>query len=158
MEIMKNQWHFFVFGELEVWQIYNIANLEIEVLPMAQFGEMLSELRQDKKITQEQLGNAIFVTAGTVSNYENNVHLPDVEKLVLLADYFDVTVDYLLGRSQWNLSPQIFQEMIAPDKTLGDFVEMFSKLSEDRKRALLLILKDMQLGMWVSSYNTKEST
>ena len=57
---------------------------------MAQFGEILAELRHDKKLTQEQLGKIIFVTTGTISNYENNVHFPDVEKLEALADFFDV--------------------------------------------------------------------
>lgn len=124
---------------------------------MAQFGDMLAELRQDKKMTQEQLGDVIFVTAGTISNYENNVHLPDVEKLVLLADFFGVTTDYLLGRSSWNLSPNVFQQLIAPDETLGDFIESFSKLSRERKEALLLVMRDMQLGMLVTHYSKKEN-
>lgn len=125
---------------------------------MAQFGDMLAELRQDKKMTQEQLGDVIFVTAGTISNYENNVHLPDVEKLVLLADFFGVTTDYLLGRSLWNLSPDVFQQLIAPDETLGNFIESFSKLSQERKEALLLVMRDMQLGMLVTHYSKKENT
>ena len=125
---------------------------------MAQFGDMLAELRQDKKMTQEQLGDVIFVTAGTISNYENNVHLPDVEKLVLLADFFGVTTDYLLGRSSWNLSPNVFQQLIAPDETLGNFIESFSKLSQERKEALLLVMRDMQLGMLVTHYGKKENT
>ena len=49
---------------------------------MATFGELLAELRQDRHLTQEQLGKEIYVTAGTISNYENDVHFPDVEKLI----------------------------------------------------------------------------
>lgn len=45
---------------------------------MAQFGDMLSELRKDKNLTQRQLGDIIFVTNGTISNYEKNNYLPDV--------------------------------------------------------------------------------
>ena len=66
---------------------------------MATFGELLEELRKDHRLSQKQLADVIAVTTGTVSNYENNQHLPDIEKLIMLADYFGVTTDYLLGRS-----------------------------------------------------------
>lgn len=55
---------------------------------MAQFGDLLAELRQDRGLTQSELGKVISVTSGTISNYEHGFHLPDLEKLVLLADYF----------------------------------------------------------------------
>ena len=51
---------------------------------MAQFGDLLAELRQDRGLTQSELGKVISVTSGTISNYEHGFHLPDLEKLVLL--------------------------------------------------------------------------
>lgn len=48
---------------------------------MAEFKELLVELRQDKKMTQEELAQILFVTSGTISNYETGAHLPDIEKL-----------------------------------------------------------------------------
>lgn len=60
---------------------------------MAQFGDLLAELRQDRGLTQSELGKVISVTSGTISNYEHGFHLPDLEKLVLLADYFGVSTD-----------------------------------------------------------------
>lgn len=54
---------------------------------MATFGELLQELRKDHRLSQKQLADVIAVTTGTVSNYENNQHLPDIEKLIMLADY-----------------------------------------------------------------------
>ena len=79
---------------------------------MAQFGDLLSELRQDRKMTQKQLAKAIFVTTGTISNYENNVHFPDVEKLLALSKYFNVTIDYLLGQTDCDLPVEVFSETI----------------------------------------------
>ena len=49
---------------------------------VATFGELLAELRQDKGLTQKQLGRVLSVSTGTISNYENGVHYPDLEKLV----------------------------------------------------------------------------
>ena len=43
---------------------------------MARFGEILAELRQDRGLTQETLARTLFVTAGTISNYENSAHFP----------------------------------------------------------------------------------
>ena len=48
---------------------------------MARFGELLAELRKDSGMTQKQLAERLHVSVGTVSNYENGVHLPDLEKL-----------------------------------------------------------------------------
>ena len=71
---------------------------------MAHLGDILMELRQDAGMTQRELGNILHVSPGTISNYENGVHLPDVEKLLVFADYFNVTTDYLLCRTSLTLS------------------------------------------------------
>ena len=63
---------------------------------MASFGELLRELREDKRITQKELAQKICVTVGTIFNYENDQHLPDIEKLIMLANFFNVSTDYLL--------------------------------------------------------------
>ena len=76
---------------------------------MASFGELVRELREDKKMTQKDLAKKICVTIGTISNYENDQHFPDVEKLVMIADCFDVTIDYLLGRTVLIVLPLFFK-------------------------------------------------
>lgn len=57
----------------------------------------LKELRKEKKMTQEQLANAIQVTKLTVSNWENNKHPIKSDKVSVLADLFGVSIPYLLG-------------------------------------------------------------
>lgn len=123
---------------------------------MATFGEILQELRQDKKLSQKQLGDIIFVTTGTISNYENNHHFPDIDKLIMLADYFEVTTDYLLGRSSVNLSPDVFEDTVAQGKTLGSFIEDFKALSPDRQKMILLSMNDMKISMMLNQYSKKE--
>lgn len=123
---------------------------------MAQFGDLLAELRQDKKLTQKELAQVIYVTPGTISNYENNAHFPDVEKLIDLADFFGVTTDYLLGRSSFNIPLDIFNEQIAVGKTMGEFVGDVKNLSADRKRTLISMVKDMKIGEMLDSYDKKE--
>lgn len=123
---------------------------------MATFGELLQELRKDKRLSQKQLADVIAVTTGTISNYENDQHLPDIEKLIMLANYFDVTTDYLLGRSISRLSPDIFEEHLVPGRTLSSVLDDFRKLSSDRKNIVLFIMKDMEAGMAFEQYKKKE--
>lgn len=125
---------------------------------MTRFGEILAELRQDKALTQEQLAKILFVSKGTISNYENGVHFPDIEKLVALADYFGVTTDFLLGRVSSTLSPDAFDEPVFPGVTAGGFIEDIRKLPPDRKKALQVITRDMHLSMLLNQYNKKENT
>lgn len=100
---------------------------------MATFGELLAELRQDRHMTQDQLAKILYVSAGTISNYENNVHFPDVDRLAAMADYFNVTTDYLLGRCSVNVSPDVFEESITPGMTIGALIEEVKALSPERK-------------------------
>ena len=64
---------------------------------MRSFGEILASLREERGIYQKELAAILKVSVGTISNYENNIHFPDQEALIQLAEYFDVTIDYLLG-------------------------------------------------------------
>jgi transcriptional regulator with XRE-family HTH domain len=67
---------------------------------MAFDGDRLSELRNDKGLTQDELESIILKGKGSVSRYEKGARQADYETLVKLADYFDVSVDYLLGRTK----------------------------------------------------------
>ena len=62
-------------------------------------GERIKLLRDEFDLTQEDLGKKFFVTKGTVSKWENGHRSPEGITLSKLADLFDVSVDYLLGRT-----------------------------------------------------------
>lgn len=111
---------------------------------MAEFGDMLSELRHDRNLTQAELALEIYVTPGTISNYESNVHYPDVEKLKQLADFFNATTDYLLGRSKCSLSPAILEQKISDGRSWSEIIKDVQSLSPSRQRTLLLMLNDMK--------------
>lgn len=125
---------------------------------MASFGELLAELRQDRAMTQKQLAEILFVSVGTISNYEKGKHLPDVDRLIMIADYFNVTTDYLLGRSPFNLSPDVFSERIADHKTVGSIISDLKALPRDRQRILTTIINDMRLSMLLDEISHKENT
>jgi transcriptional regulator with XRE-family HTH domain len=64
-----------------------------------QFPSRLKALRLEKKMTQEELGKKINVTKVSVSGYESGNRSPDTDTLQKIAQVFDVSVDYLLGRT-----------------------------------------------------------
>ncbi|HJD23927.1 MAG TPA: helix-turn-helix transcriptional regulator [Firmicutes bacterium] len=59
----------------------------------------LKELRKSCSLSQRELGDALGLSKSSIGNYENGYRQPDMATLNLLADYFGVTVDYLIGRS-----------------------------------------------------------
>lgn len=60
----------------------------------------IRELRKAKKLTMKELGAIFCLSESTISLYENGKHYPDTETLFKLADFFNVSVDYLLGREE----------------------------------------------------------
>jgi len=62
-------------------------------------GERIAKLRLEKQMTQEELAKALQISRSALSLYELNKREPDAETLKKIADYFDVTIDFLLGRS-----------------------------------------------------------
>ena len=64
------------------------------------FGAMIKKLREQKDLKQEDIAKMMNVDRSTVGKWENGSSKPDYEKMLKLADYFKVTVDYLLGREE----------------------------------------------------------
>lgn len=106
-------------------------------------GDMIAELRSDNGLKQKQLAEILNVSPGTVSNYENGVYYPDIEKIVQLANLFHVTTDYLLGRTENNISPDLLNKRIADGKPIAKYIRILQSLPEDRQRAVIAILEDM---------------
>ena len=65
------------------------------------FAERLLELRKEKGISQAALAKALDVSYAVVCYWETDRSEPTAPNLVKLADFFEVTVDYLLGRVEY---------------------------------------------------------
>ena len=63
------------------------------------FGDILKKLRKDKNLTQDELAQKINNSRSNIANYENGKNMPSVEVLQKLSELFDVSTDYLLGKS-----------------------------------------------------------
>jgi MerR family transcriptional regulator, light-induced transcriptional regulator len=74
---------------------------------LADFATRLRELRKSKKMRQIDLAKQFGVAQTTIANYEQHSRFPDEDTLGVIASYFDVSLDYLLGRTDVNLLPAV---------------------------------------------------
>jgi transcriptional regulator with XRE-family HTH domain len=89
-----------------------------EVINMDTFAHRLKYLRNEYNLTGEELGQILNVTKVAISKWETGHRTPDVDMLVKIADYFDVTLDFLLGRTDDR------DTIIVKDKVDGHDIEI----------------------------------
>ena len=68
----------------------------------------IKELRTTKGISQAELGRFVGVERSTICQYEKGTRMPDNNILIKIADYFGVSVDYLLGRNEIKNPPNVY--------------------------------------------------
>jgi len=92
------------------------------------FGERLRYLRKKSKLTQQQLADVIGLSAPAIYSYENGTKEPSITNLNKLADYFGVSVDFLLCR-QDELKTLTKEDLPEELKSLGIDSIKINKLS-----------------------------
>ena len=113
---------------------------------MATVGERLKVLREGVGHSQKDLGKKIGVTQSAINRYENNQSEPTYKSLLFFADYFDVSMDYIFGRTD---QPQgklyDFKPKIEDNEDMRLFIEMCfdpnSPMSRKLKDTLLQMMK-----------------
>lgn len=88
------------------------------------------ELRKEKNIRQTELAKMLGVKQTAVSKWESGVAVPGAEKLSALADFYDVSVDYILGRTKFYY-PDKVGEFLAEDEKL--LVKSYRNLPDEWK-------------------------
>ncbi len=101
------------------------------------FGSLLAELRKERGILQKEVASCLNVTVATISNYENGVHTPDFETLVKLADFFDVSTDYLLQRTDYKAGINTLNEQLFVNYTVSDLLNAIIKLDPRSMESLV---------------------
>lgn len=101
----------------------------------------IRKLRNELGLTQEELGAKIGQTKSNISKYETGALEPSLQALGLLSDIFDVTIDYLVGKTD------IRKQALPAEKDYCELVSSFDSLSEESKKELekyvhLLKMKD----------------
>jgi len=97
-------------------------------------GQKIKHLREELNLTQEELGKILNVSKPTISRYEANTNEPNTDTLKKIAQYFNVSIDYLLDNSNKknpNIEINIQKEYTDTDKKILDDI---SSLDNDLKK------------------------
>lgn len=113
----------------------------------------IRDLREDKDLTQEALCKQLYMHKTTYTNYEQGKHTVPLDFAILIADFYDVSLDYIAGRTNFphgSANPELtFEEL--------NIVEKFSALTERNKGKLELFLDQLSEQQDNDSSNLKEA-
>ncbi|QXN67744.1 hypothetical protein [Mycolicibacterium phage J1] len=111
-----------------------------EEIFMSIFGKRLKELREEynevaaEKLTGAKLGEALGVSKQSVSKWENGLSYPDFDTIIKLSEIFNVSTDYLLGRTDIKNPSDEISNAIEDDPEL---IEFWNELKEREDLQLL---------------------
>ena len=102
--------------------------------------ENLRKLRVENGISQQQLGEALLVSQQSINKYENHNVEPDVQGLISIAEYFDVSLDYLVGRTEIREMVDKMKMSELTDEEMR-LISRFRVLAEEQKKAVMSVME-----------------
>jgi transcriptional regulator with XRE-family HTH domain len=117
----------------------------------ALFPSRLRELRNDAKLSQEQFSKEIGVTKSTISLYETGDNVPDIKTFTKIAEYFGVSFDFMLGKSESKI-----RENIDISKRLGlsdKAINVISNFDSEKQKILSTIIENDKFREILSGIN-----
>ncbi len=111
-------------------------------------GEKLRTLRESSALSQNEVARKLGITQASINRYESGVVTPTARALLWYADYFDVSLDYIFGRTDqpqgklYDYQPEKIKEKMANKQDWDEFVEAcFEPGSPMNERLKEMILK-----------------
>lgn len=97
----------------------------------------LKLLRKEYGISQQRLADEIGISQPSINKYENHDIEPEIEILIRLADYFNTSVDYIIGHTDVRRKIEHLEEY-ALNKTEADLITCFRSLNDDERQCISL--------------------
>ena len=108
-------------------------------------GNILKQLRKSKGVSADEVSKVLGISRQGYTNYENEIREPNINNLIKLAEYFEVTVDYLLGREEQKFIEDISKVTDSElDKML---IQFFVELPEKSKQGFRDYLLSVARGI-----------
>lgn len=102
----------------------------------------LKQLRTQKGISQQKLADAINISQQSINKYENHKIEPDIQTLIDLANFFETSIDYLVGHSDVNhVVEKITQYDLNKDEE--KIINNYRKLSAKQKECIRLVIENL---------------
>ena len=102
----------------------------------------LINLREVNFLTQTDIAHHLHLSSSTISHYEKGITVPPTEIIFRLAEFYDVTTDYILGRcaSKTNLN-DTYALKLTNEMTIGDAVEIMTKMNDAEREHLAYFIE-----------------
>lgn len=101
----------------------------------------LKKLRKDNKVSQQKLADEIGVSQQSINKYENHNIEPDIDTLIKISNFFNTSVDYLIGNTEINRVIENVYEYDLNDEE-KNLIENYRKLLPEQKNAIYLVIKN----------------
>lgn len=101
----------------------------------------LKNLRKIHGISQQKLGAAIGVSQQSINKYENHNIEPDINTLMLLADYFGTTIDYIVGYTDADPYSEPAANLSLSEKEI-EIICKFRRLNKKERQSIELIIEN----------------
>lgn len=106
-----------------------------------QLADRIKILRSQQGLTQQEMADLSGISRVALARYENQTRLPTVEKMIMLADFFGVTVDYLIGRVNQEQKESAVVDLSGFDPEL---VEAIRDVRPEEKTAVLALISGLK--------------
>lgn len=110
------------------------------------FGEKLYYLRTKQGVFQKELAAYLHLSISAVSSYENDVHSPDLKTLEKIAQYFHVSTDYLLGRTEYTAPIEDTDKELLKQYTVADIMNTIIELPPARREDIVSYIHLLKLS------------
>lgn len=102
--------------------------------------ENLKLLRKEKGISQQLLANAIGCSQQSINKYENHNIEPDIDTLIRIADYFETSVDFLIGHTEVRQKIEPVQTF-SLNESEGTLLTSYRSLNQKQRRAVKVVIE-----------------
>lgn len=120
------------------------------------FGKRIAELRIEKNLTQKELAKKLNVSSAAIGMYETEQRKLDIDKIFSFCDFFGVSTDYLLGRSQQrNIFTSFDNNNLNLTEDKKQLLNLYSKL-DDRNKTSIIMMSQTLLSTQPDSNKTQQ--
>lgn len=125
---------------------------------MAQFKDLFTELRRDTGLSQEDFAALFHQSGSTISSYETGTATTSLDMLIPVCGLFQCDYRFIFwGVCPFDMSPSVFTDSFIDNVTIQDVISILQKLPDNRRRALLVLLGDIQLSSTIQEQAKKAS-
>ncbi|MDE6517335.1 MAG: helix-turn-helix domain-containing protein [Acetatifactor sp.] len=110
------------------------------------FGEKLYNLRTKQGVYQKELAAHLHISISAISSYENDIHFPDIKTLGKIAEFFHVSADYLLDRTDYVAPIGDMDRELVDQYTVSDIMNTIIELPVERRLDLVKYIHLLQLA------------